>query len=92
MIINLLAGILGVVAVIGSFVMWIMAIVQCIKRPDFDKEKKALWAILCVVGGNIVSIIYFFVFGPKKFGWWALAFPSLLVVSMLLMFAKGLFK
>ncbi|MBI2133277.1 PLDc N-terminal domain-containing protein [Candidatus Woesearchaeota archaeon] len=47
---------------IGSFIFWLIMLIDCIKR-EFDQ--KALWIILILVLGIVGAILYYFMVKRK---------------------------
>ena len=70
-VVNVLLSLLGIAAVLGMCVLWIVSIVQLIKRNDL-KNSKGLWAVLIIFLGILGSTIFFFVEGRKKLGAWSI--------------------
>ena len=81
-IISIILGLVGVVSVIGSFVVWVYAIVDLIKREE-TKESKLLWAVLIIFIQPLGHIFYFFMEDRKKWGIWSVIFPVALVLSLI---------
>ncbi|MCG9478648.1 MAG: PLDc N-terminal domain-containing protein [Actinomycetia bacterium] len=56
---------------LGLFVLWIITLVDCVKRDDEDfavggSNAKLIWILLLVLINNIVPIIYYFLIMHKK--------------------------
>lgn len=54
-----------IVISIGLFVLWIIALVDCIKRNDKDflglgSYEKLMWLLLIIFVGKITPIVYYF--------------------------------
>jgi len=63
--------ILGTLISLGLFVLWIITLVDCIRRDNKDfaaggKNPKVLWILLLVFFRQIVPIIYYFLIMYKK--------------------------
>jgi TctA family transporter len=49
------------------FVIWVLMIVDCVRREDFKGENdKLLWILILILGGAIGAIIYYLVVMRKK--------------------------
>ncbi|MDD3777691.1 MAG: PLDc N-terminal domain-containing protein [Actinomycetota bacterium] len=56
---------------LGIFILWIITLIDCIKRDDKDfavggTNAKIIWLLLLILVNNIVPIIYYFVIMYKK--------------------------
>jgi hypothetical protein len=61
---------LAVAAGIFSFVVWIIALVDCAKRenlefPSPSENSKVLWVLIIVLAGGVGAIVYYFVVMKK---------------------------
>lgn len=62
---------LSFLAGLGLFVLWIITLIDCIKRGNKDfavggQNAKLIWILLLILIRNIVPIIYFFLIMYKK--------------------------
>ncbi len=74
---NILFGLLGIVAIIGSIVMFLYILIDVIRRSDL-KESKLLWILLLLFISPVGMVVYGFVENRKKLAWWSLGFMLLL--------------
>jgi hypothetical protein len=78
---NILLGLLGIISIVGSLVMFLYILIDVIRRTDL-KENKLLWVLLLLFISPVGMLVYGFVENRKKLAWWSLGFMLLLPVVM----------
>lgn len=56
----LLFGIIGFVIGIGSFVFWVMMLVDVIQRKFKDPNEKLIWILVIIFAHIVGALIYYF--------------------------------
>jgi len=52
---------------LASLVLWVWALIDCLKRDDYKAEnEKLLWALVIIFAGIIGAVIYYFLVKMKK--------------------------
>lgn len=93
-IITILLSIIGIAALIGTVVLWVMSIYYAATSESEEvKNSRAIWILLIVFTGMIGSIVLFFVIGKKREGILliiaTLAIPIILTTFAVVAFVGG---
>lgn len=87
--VSILLAVLGIAIVVLYLVLWIYILVDAIRRHDL-KESKLLWIVLLLFVGPIGMIVYGFVEGKRKLGWWSVV-ATLGIPVILVLYAVAVF-
>ena len=63
----IICGLTLAVTTIINIVLWVMMLIDIIKREDL-KESKVLWLILWAIINGLAPIFFYYIEGPKKRG------------------------
>jgi hypothetical protein len=62
-----LAGLLGLLAVLLGFVFWLRALVECATKESSEGNTKVVWIIIIVFTNIVGAVLYWVVRRPQRY-------------------------
>lgn len=55
----------GILLTLASFILWIVALIDCAKREFPGESEKLIWILVIVLAHGVGALVYWFVGRPK---------------------------